>query len=83
MNEVFVAPIVIFMVFVAPIWLWLHYREKQRERERNAAKDLPQGAASPEASADLANVAVRLEQRIEALEALLDAESPDWRKRRE
>ena len=83
MNEVFVVPFIVFMVFVAPIWLWLHYREKQRERDIAAGKNLAQGAPSAEPPSNMAEVAARLEQRIEALEALLDTESPDWRKRRE
>jgi len=75
--EVIVVPFILFVLFVAPIWLYLHYREKQRLRD----------AASPvqavAGSGELTHRAEQLEQRVAALEALLDAESPDWRKRRE
>lgn len=37
--------------------------------------------ASVTANADLVRQAERMEQRIEALEKILDAESPGWRKR--
>jgi phage shock protein B len=77
--EVIVVPFILFVLFVAPLWLWLHYREKQRLRDVAAGL-----AAGPSAgSAELTRTAERLEQRVAALEALLDAESPDWRKRRE
>jgi len=75
-NEIIFVPIILFILIVAPIWLWLHYREKQRQREAAAG---PAPAGSPE----LARTAERLEDRVAALEALLDAEVPDWRKRRE
>jgi phage shock protein B len=74
--EVIVVPFILFVLFVAPLWLWLHYREKQRLRELAAGV-----SAGPTAGAsELARTAERLEQRVAALEALLDAESPDWRK---
>lgn len=77
MNEIVFVPVILFTLFVAPIWLWLHYREKQRQRE---ASNQGQVAAG---SGELVDTASRLEQRVAALEALLDAEMPDWRKRRE
>ncbi|HKY91004.1 MAG TPA: envelope stress response membrane protein PspB [Nevskiaceae bacterium] len=38
-------------------------------------------AESPVANNELVRQAERMEQRIEALEKILDAESPGWRKR--
>jgi phage shock protein B len=56
-----------FMLFVAPVWLWLHYRRgggTQAELQRLEA-----------AISALSNNAQRLEQRVISLEtALLDAE---------
>lgn len=77
MHEIVFVPLILFILFVAPLWLYLHYREKQRLRE--AAGAAPASAAS----AELVHQAERMEQRIAALEALLDAESPDWRTRRD
>lgn len=77
MHEIIFVPIILFILIVAPIWLWLHYREKQRQREAAGAGQAVAG------SGELARTAERLEERVAALEALLDAEMPDWRKRRE
>lgn len=77
MHEIVFVPLILFILFVAPLWLYLHYREKQRLREAAG------GAPASAASAELVNQAERMEQRIAALEALLDAESPDWRTRRD
>ena len=30
--EFLLAPTIIFMVFVAPIWIFMHYRSKQRSQ---------------------------------------------------
>ncbi|MFT6690310.1 MAG: phage shock protein B, partial [Colwellia sp.] len=30
MEEIIVAPVIIFMIIVAPIWLVLHYRSKKQ-----------------------------------------------------
>lgn len=77
MSEMIFVPLILFILFVAPVWLWLHYRERQREREAKGKVEVSTD------SANLAEAATRMEQRITALEALLDAESPDWRKRNE
>lgn len=69
----FFVPTVIFMVFIAPAWLFLHYRNKQQT----------QGALSEAERADLETLALQAErmlERIDTLEAILDAETPDWRK---
>ena len=70
----FVAPVVIFLTIVAPIWIFMHYRSKQRA----------QGALSEEERLELEALAAHAERmmdRIDTLEAILDAETPGWRKR--
>jgi len=70
----FFVPTVIFMVFVAPCWIWMHYRSKQHA----------QGTLSETERAELETLALQAErmlERIDTLEAILDAETPDWRKR--
>ena len=72
----FVIPIVIFSFFVAPLWLILHYRNKERIRTSlsdNERQDLDL----------LSDHATKLEERIETLEAILDEETPHWRESRD
>ena len=68
------APIIIFMVIVAPIWLILHYRSKRQ---------ISQGLSEDEYRqlSDLTEAADQMAERIQTLEAILDAETPDWRKK--
>lgn len=69
----FFVPTVLFLCIVAPIWIFMHYRSKQRA----------QGALSEEEREELAALSVRAErmtERIETLEAILDAQTPGWRK---
>jgi phage shock protein B len=77
MEEFFIltgVTLVVFMVFVAPIWLILHYRSK---------KQVSQGLSETELRSlqNLAEKAEMMADRIETLETILDAESPNWRSR--
>ncbi|MFT2110030.1 envelope stress response membrane protein PspB [Marinomonas sp. 2405UD68-3] len=72
MAVFFFVPTIIFMTVVAPMWLILHYRSKSR-----AAKGLEQSEKQELES--LLMVADKLTDRIDALEKILDVESPDWR----
>lgn len=67
-------PLVVFLVFVAPIWLWLHYRSN-----RHAVKGL-NGQEGEQLQA-LAERVKKLQIRIHSLESILDEESSDWRAR--
>lgn len=69
-----VAPLLIFLMFVAPIWLILHYRSK---------KQVNQGLTVEEHQAlqELADKAEKMSDRIQTLEAILDSEAPEWRNR--
>lgn len=72
MEETFVTPIIIFMVVVAPIWLILHYKSKRQ---------ISQGLTKEEYTqlSELSELADSMTDRIKTLEAILDAETPDWR----
>ena len=72
MEEIIVAPVIIFMIIVAPIWLILHYRSK---------KQVSQGLSQEEyiQLSELSEVADNMADRIQTLEAILDAETPNWR----
>lgn len=69
---IIIAPIIIFMIFVAPIWLIMHYRSK---------KQMNQGLTQDEYATlqDLADRAEKMADRIHTLESILDAEAPQWR----
>lgn len=67
-----IAPIVIFMVIVAPIWLILHYRSKRELNRGLSEGDYRQ-------LNELAATADKMSNRIKTLESILDAEAPQWR----
>lgn len=72
MHDIIMAPVIIFMIIVAPIWLVLHYRSK---------KQVSQGLSQEEyiQLSELSEVADNMADRIQTLEAILDAETPNWR----
>ncbi len=72
MEEILGVGFIIFMVIVAPMWLHLHYRSK-----REVSKGLSQG--DYQQLNELAETADKMAARIKTLEAILDAESPEWR----
>ncbi|CAM3553726.1 phage shock protein B [Rouxiella silvae] len=73
MSVLFLAiPLTIFVLFVAPIWLWLHYSNRSQsgsQLNQHEYQDLQQ----------LTGEARRMRERIQALEEILDAEHPGWR----
>jgi phage shock protein B len=73
-NEAFGIPLIMFMIFVAPIWVIMHYRSKRKISEGLSDVELNQ-------LNDLSRRAERMAERIKTLESILDAESPDWRRK--
>jgi phage shock protein B len=71
-EEVIMAPVIIFMIVVAPIWLVLHYRSKKQVNQGLSQEEYIQLAELSESADIMAN-------RISTLEAILDAETPSWR----
>ncbi len=69
---VFVVPAILFVVFVAPIWLVLHYRSNRQLGSGLNEQDMMRLTA-------LVSQADMLQQRVHTLERLLDVESPNWR----
>lgn len=69
---IIVAPFMMFMIFVAPIWVMLHYRHKAKLIESLNAKDA-------EHLQELAYQAERMRGRIRSLESILDAGSQPWK----
>lgn len=68
------APLLVFLIFVAPLWLWLHYRSK-----RNTAQGLSEDDFAK--LQGLTRQAEALQQRVQTLERILDSESPSWRQK--
>ncbi|GAA5185869.1 envelope stress response membrane protein PspB [Ferrimonas gelatinilytica] len=74
MIGLLLAPLIIFLLLVAPIWLILHYRSK---------KQISQGLTDEEYQqlSELLHRADKMAERIDSLERILDAESPQWRRK--
>ncbi|HAY9141319.1 TPA: envelope stress response membrane protein PspB [Shigella sonnei] len=74
MSALFLAILLtIFVLFVLPIWLWLHYSNRSGRDELSQSEQ--------QRLAQLADEAKRMRERIQALESILDAEHPNWRDR--
>jgi phage shock protein B len=74
MSALFLAiPLTLFVLFVLPVWIWLHYSNRSRNTglSQNEQQRLLQ----------LSDDAQRMRERIQALEAILDAEHPNWREK--
>ena len=70
--EFFFVPMVLFLVIVAPIWIVMHYRSVNRSSRSLSEADRE--------SIDTMLVTVdKLNERIASLEAILDADHPNWR----
>lgn len=74
--EALAVPLVVFCVFVAPIWIIMHYRSVIRSSQSLKEEDR-------EAIDSMLATIDRLQDRIRALESLLDIEQPGWRAHRQ
>ena len=73
MFDFFHAPLIIFLLFVAPVWIIAHYVTRWRTAKTLSAED-------EKMLAELWELAPKLDSRINTLESILDAQAPDWRK---
>lgn len=72
MTALFIAiPLTIFLLFVAPLWLWLHYSK------RSSGSQLSSGERQK--LAQLTDEARQMQERIQSLEQILDTEHTGWR----
>ncbi|EGR0412238.1 envelope stress response membrane protein PspB [Vibrio cholerae] len=77
MSSFFIAvPLIVFCIFVAPLWLILHYRSKRKAGDGLSDEEL-------QLLRTLSDKANRLQDRVETLERILDDETPNWRNRYE
>ncbi|MDF2152443.1 envelope stress response membrane protein PspB [Vibrio sp. CAU 1672] len=67
-------PLIVFLIFVAPLWLFLHYRSKRKTDSTLSGQDI-------ERLQVLSEKAETMQSRVETLERILDAESPSWRRK--
>ena len=72
-TAIILVPSIVFLVIVAPLWVWLHYRSKRRA----------QVALTENERGNLEALLLKSEammERIDTLESILDAQTPEWRK---
>lgn len=73
-------PGIIFIGFILPLWITYHYVTVWMRMRAGAAK--PGKVVIERAELDrMRALAGKLEQRVESLETILDAEAPEWRRR--
>jgi phage shock protein B len=65
---------VIFCIFVAPLWIIMHYSTKRRQAASLSRED-------EKMLQELWQLATRMESRVNTLETILDSQVPDWRKK--
>jgi len=70
--EFFFVPMVLFMVIVAPIWIVMHYRSVSRS-SRSLSDDDRESIDTMLVTVD------KLNERIVSLEAILEADHPNWK----
>lgn len=66
------AVLIVIACVIGPIWVIKHYKAKTEAAGRLSAEDA-------QALAQMAQTAQALENRVAALERILDAEVPAWR----
>ena len=73
-SDIIVVPLILFLTVVMPIWIVFHYitiwRREKRDRRQEKTSYL-----------DLQAQAERLEDRLDAIESILDTDAPEWRSR--
>lgn len=73
-------PGIIFIVFIAPLWIVFHYITVWKRMRAGSAG--PGKVTIDRAELErMQGLGERLEKRIESLETILDAEAPEWRER--
>ena len=71
--EFMFVPMILFLAVVAPIWIITHYVTRWRASKSLSGED-------EKLLSELWQSASRMDSRINALERILDAEAPDWRR---
>ncbi len=74
--EFMFVPMILLLTVVAPIWITLHYRSLNHSSRALSDDDR-------RALDDMLESVDRMSDRIENLEAILDADHPNWRESKE
>ena len=74
------ASILLFVLFVLPVWLFLHYRSRSRHLSLPPPAAAPLRDASADELKDLLRLAERIEHRLDAVESLMEPDTPSWRR---
>ena len=72
--ELLTIAIIVFLAIPAPLLIILHFITKWKQTREISGGD-------EKMLEDMWSLAQRLEERLESLETILDAELPDWRKK--
>lgn len=70
--EFLFVPSILFMIFVAPAWVVLHYRSRRRAESSISEHELMQ-------LEELLAKLDKMSDRVATLEKILDERSPSWR----
>ena len=73
-GELLTIALIVFLVIPAPLIIVLHFITKWKQTREISGGD-------EKMIEDMWMMSRRLEERIETLETILDAELPDWRKK--
>lgn len=74
--EFMFVPMIVFLTVVVPIWITLHYRSLNNSSRALSDEDR-------EVLEEMLETVDRMTDRIVNLEAILDADRPNWRNQKE
>ena len=74
-EMLFVPTVLVILVIVAPTWIVMHYRSVNRSSSQLSEGDR-------QALEEMLVAVDQMADRIESLEAILDADHPNWRQER-
>ncbi len=72
MNDIVFVPLILFLSIVAPLWIIFHYVTRWRTAKTLSGED-------EKMLQELWQSAARMEERIQILERILDADGKGWR----
>ena len=76
MSSIFGVALIVFLAIPAPIFIVLYFISKWKQSRELSSSD-------EQMLEDLWESSQRLEERLEALETILDNEAPEWRRRQQ
>lgn len=74
MSDLLVVALIVFIAVPAPLFILLHFITKWKQSREITGSD-------ERLLEDLWTMAQKLEERLEALETILDNDTPEWRRK--